>query len=563
MKKLINDVPAVVPEALKGLVRSSVGLRLIEGTTTVVRADLETVLAAGKVALISGGGSGHEPAHAGYVGPGLLSAAVAGDVFASPSTDAVLTAIRAVAGSGGVLLIVKNYTGDRLNFGLAAEIARSEGVEVDLVIVDDDSALGTAEETAGRRGIAGTVFVHKIAGAAAEAGLPLAEVKRRAEAAVAATGSMGVALSPCIVPAAGTPNFELGAGEIEMGLGIHGEAGLERGPLLPARALAHALVDKIVTDRGFAAGERVALLVNNLGATPPMEVSIMAGDALDACAAAGLAVERIWAGTFLTAIDMAGVSLSLMRLDAARLDALDAMAMAPAWALPGHPGEPVTLPVSLPGPQTPVAKISAEQGDLGSVAAIMAACRALIATEPELTRMDQIVGDGDIGRSLAGGAEALIAAESELKPLSGATLWLRVGAIIRASTGGTSGPLYAILATGAGNALNAAGPEPLTQLTDAFAAGVAALRALGGAVPGDRTMVDALAPAVKAMRQAQDIKSALRLASEAAELGAAATAEMAPRLGRSSYVGARVLGHRDPGAQAVAIWLAAAAEAMA
>ena len=268
MKKLINEVASVVPDALSGYVRSQPGLRLIEGRTIVLRADLEAVTGAGKVALLSGGGSGHEPAHAGFVGKGMLTAAVAGDVFASPSTDEVLDGIRAVAGPGGVLLIVKNYTGDRLNFGLAAQIARGEGIETELVVVDDDCALGSAEETAGRRGIAGTVLVHKIAGAAAEAGLPLAEVKARAEAAIAAVGSMGVALSPCTVPAAGRPNFELGPEEIELGLGIHGEAGLDRVALSSSRELTALMVEKIVADRDLAADTPVCLLVNNLGATP-------------------------------------------------------------------------------------------------------------------------------------------------------------------------------------------------------------------------------------------------------------------------------------------------------
>lgn len=565
MKKLINDVSEVVPQALAGLVRTSVGLRLIAGTTTVVRADLDAVISAGKVALISGGGSGHEPAHAGYVGPGMLTAAVAGDIFASPSTDAVLTAIRAVAGPGGVLLIVKNYTGDRLNFGLAAEIARGEGRHVELMIVDDDSALGAAEDTAGRRGIAGTVFIHKIAGAAAEAGLPLAEVKRQAEAAVAATGSMGVALSPCVVPAAGTPNFELGAGEIELGLGIHGEAGLERTGLRPARELADALVGKIVADKGFASGDRVALLINNLGATPPMEVSIMAGDALEACAASGLTVERVWAGTFLTAIDMAGVSISIMAVDDARLAALDATASPPAWILPGRPADPSSVSIAVAGPEARGVVSADAEGEVAVVAVIMAACQAIVAAEPTLTLMDQIVGDGDIGRSLAGGAEALMASRAELETLAGAVLWRRIGAIVRASTGGTSGPLYAILATGAANVLDTAGTDALTQLSMGFAGGVAAIQALGGANPGDRTMVDALVPAVVAMTEMTEgtlPKEALGRAARAAAEGAAATADMLPRRGRSSYVGARVLGHRDPGAEAVAIWLFAAFEAM-
>ncbi|MGI3167021.1 dihydroxyacetone kinase family protein [Pseudooceanicola sp. 200-1SW] len=558
MKKLINEVASVVPDALSGYVRSQPGLRLIEGRTIVLRADLEAVTGAGKVALLSGGGSGHEPAHAGFVGPGMLTAAVAGDVFASPSTDQVLDGIRAVAGPGGVLLIVKNYTGDRLNFGLAAEIARGEGIETELVVVDDDCALGSAEETAGRRGIAGTVLVHKIAGAAAEAGLPLAEVKARAEAAIAAVGSMGVALSPCTVPAAGRPNFELGPEEIELGLGIHGEAGLDRVALSSSRELTALMIDKIVADRALAADTPVCLLVNNLGATPPMELAIVTGDALTACARQGLRVERVIAGTLLTAIDMAGVSLSLMRLDEGSRTGLDAPAAAPAWV-------PATCPAAtpvVPAPAEPPAEAGTGQGNPALLRVTLACCEAIIAAEPELTRMDQIVGDGDIGRSLASGAEALLAAETQLATLSGAAFWRAVGAIVRRATGGTSGPLYAILATAAGNALDEGEGTPGAQLARAFAAGVEALQALGGAEPGDRTMVDALRPAAQAMAAAEDPAEALRRAAQAARDGAEATKQMRPRRGRSSYVGDRVLGHVDPGAHAVALWLDAAARAL-
>lgn len=554
MKKLINAVKDVVPQALAGLVATTNGLRLIDGTTIVVRADAAELAASGKVALISGGGSGHEPAHAGYVGKGMLTAAVAGDVFASPSTDAVLTAIRAVSGAGGVLLIVKNYTGDRLNFGLAAQIARGEGIRTDIVIVDDDSALGSAEKTAGRRGIAGTVLIHKIAGAAAEAGLSLDEVKARAQAAAAATGSMGVALTPCIVPAAGTPNFELGETEIELGLGIHGEAGLERIQISPSADLARRLIQTIAADRELKSGDRVALLVNNLGSTPPMEVSIVAGDALAACAGLGLSVERVWAGTYLTAIDMAGVSLSLMKIDDERLAALDDETNAPAWTRPGlMEGE------TLPAPQLPAVPEANGAANPALLAALLAGCKALIDAEPELTRMDQIVGDGDIGRSLAGGAEALIAERDVLSRLEGAAFWRHVGAVVRRSTGGTSGPLYAILAIGAANALETADADAGKALSTAFAGGVQALQELGGAMPGDRTMVDALVPAMKAFEAAATPAERLAAAAVAAREGAEATRNLSARRGRSSYVGDRVIGHPDPGAVAVAIWLEAAA----
>ena len=234
MKKLVNEVGDIVPEMLEGLVAFDPALNRLPGWNVVVRADARQVADVGGVALVSGGGAGHEPAHAGYVGPGMLSAAVVGEVFTSPSVDAVLAAIRAVAGPGGVLLIVKNYTGDRLNFGLAAELARADGTAVEMVVVADDVALAAGGAHAGRRGIAGTVLVHKIAGAAAAAGLDLVAVRDAAQAAAAALGTMGVAFGACTVPAVGVPGFELGEDEIEWGLGIHGESGVEKTAIEPA-----------------------------------------------------------------------------------------------------------------------------------------------------------------------------------------------------------------------------------------------------------------------------------------------------------------------------------------
>ena len=281
--------------------------------------------------MISGGGSGHEPAHAGYVGRGMLSAAVAGDVFTSPSPDAVLAAIRATAGPAGALLIIKNYTGDRLNFGLAAELARAEGIPVETVLVADDVALAASPGHAGRRGLAGTVLVHKIAGAVAESGATLAAVAAAARAAAGAVRTMGLALSSCTVPAAGRPGFTLGETEIELGLGIHGEPGVRRGPLEPADVLVDRLLDAILADLALAPGARVVLLINNLGATPTMELAVVARRAVAVLEGRGVAVERAYFGTFLSALDMAGVSLSVLPVDDERLAHLDAPTDAPAW----------------------------------------------------------------------------------------------------------------------------------------------------------------------------------------------------------------------------------------
>ena len=329
MKKLINQVGDLVPEMLQGLVAADPGLVLLAGQTVVLRRDHAEF--GGRVALVSGGGAGHEPAHGGYVGEGMLTGAVVGDVFTSPSTDAVLAAVRAVGQDAGVLLIVKNYTGDRLNFGLAAEIARTEGIDVEMVVVGDDVALAAEGEHAGRRGIAGTVLVHKVAGAAAARGDDLAGVRALAQRAADGVRSMGVSLGACTVPAVGRPGFELGEDEVEWGLGIHGEAGVERGALVPADEVADRLVGAVADDAGLEDGARVVLLVNDLGTTPPSELDVVARGALRALRGRGAVVERAWVGRFLTALDMPGCSVSVLPVDDELLALLDAPTRTSAW----------------------------------------------------------------------------------------------------------------------------------------------------------------------------------------------------------------------------------------
>jgi len=566
MKKLINEVSAIVPDMLDGLAALNPNLSLLQGGTIVVRADAEAAAARGEVALISGGGSGHEPAHGGYVGSGMLCAAVAGEVFTSPSTDAVLDAIRAVAGAAGALLIVKNYTGDRFNFGLAAEIARAEGIPTEMVIVADDVALTASGDHAGRRGLAGTVLIHKIAGAAAAAGRPLGEVAQIARDVAASLGTMGVALTACTVPAAGKPGFELADGEIEWGLGIHGEPGVERGALEPADAIVEKLLAKIVGDLSLQTGERVALLVNNLGGTPSSELSIVAGSALRYLAERGIEVERAWAGTFLSALEMAGVSLTLLRVDDERLAWLDAATHTSAWpALSGRVARVSVRPAPAEPERASGATLSRE-ATLRRV--IEAVCACLLKAEPTLTDMDQRVGDGDLGISLSRGARAILheidGYPAETTP--GAVL-RSMSATLRRVVGGTSGPLYAVMLVRAALALEQSGGSTPKEWAVAFSAGVDGLMELGGARPGDRTMVDALKPAADALQSAlsrQDaLDAALQAAVDAASAGASQTASMHPRRGRSSYVGDRALGHVDPGAHAVALWLVAIREALA
>ncbi|MEX3900669.1 dihydroxyacetone kinase subunit DhaL [Paraburkholderia sp. BR10954] len=566
MKKLINDVSTVVPDMLDGLIALNPQLSLLQGGTIVLRADAEAVAARGEVALISGGGSGHEPAHGGYVGHGMLSAAVAGEIFTSPSTDAVLDAIRAVAGPAGALLIVKNYTGDRFNFGLAAEIARAEGIPVEMMIVADDVALSASGDHAGRRGLAGTVLVHKIAGAAAARGLPLPEVARIAKEAAASLGTMGVALTPCTVPAAGKPGFELGDREIEWGLGIHGEPGVARGALEPADAMVGKLLAKIIDDLALQAGERVALLVNNLGGTPSSELHVVAGAALRELAGRGIEVARAWAGTFLSALEMAGVSLTLLRVDDERLSLLDAASHTSAW--PALSGRVAQVAVRAAPPAPPGASGATLARDATLRRAIEAVCECLLAAEPILTELDQRVGDGDLGISLARGARAV---QLELDSYASATtpsaVLRGVSATLRRVVGGTSGPLYAVMLLRAAAALEpSGGGATARQWATAFSAGVDGLMELGGATPGDRTMVDALKPAAgalyDALAQGASTDAALQAAVCAAIDGTSRTASMHPRRGRSSYVGERAIGHVDPGAHAVVLWLAAIGEAL-
>jgi triose/dihydroxyacetone kinase / FAD-AMP lyase (cyclizing) len=563
MKKLINRPEDVVEEMVEGLALAFPGLRRLPGQTVLVRSDLAQQ-ADRPVALISGGGSGHEPAHAGYVGRGMLAAAVAGDVFTSPSPDAVLAAIRAVAGPRGALLVVKNYTGDRLNFGLAAEVARVEGIPVEIVVVADDVALADSTSNAGRRGLAGTVLVHKVAGAAAEAGATLAEVAAEARAAAGAVRTMGVALSACTVPALGRPGFELGESEIELGLGIHGEPGVRREPIGTADTLVERLLDAILAEPESLAKGRAALLVNNLGGSTLMELAIVARRAIALLEDRGVVVERTYVGSFLTALEMAGVSLSVIALDDARLARLDASTDAPAWPNAAarartRPNAPERVPEA-PALPAPVARPSTPLGK-SLEAAIWAAAQALIEAEPRLTELDRAVGDGDLGISLARGSRAALDALPSCPLDDPASTLQTLGLTLQRAMGGTSGPLYAVFMLRAAARLKSGpGNDPKTW-AEAFQAGCRGIAELGGASEGDRTMLDALIPAARALEAGlaagESVPAALASVALAAEEGARATAGMSPRRGRSSYLGERTLGHSDPGAEAVAVWLRA------
>lgn len=560
MKKLVNDPRRVVREMLEGLADITPGIALLDAADVVVRAAIAEP-ARRQVAVISGGGAGHEPAHAGYVGAGMLHAAVVGDVFTSPSVDAVLAAIQAVAGPAGVVLVVKNYTGDRLNFGLAAELARAAGIPAEIVVVADDVALRETVVPSRRRGIAGTVLVHKVAGALAEAGATLQAVADGARQAAATVGTMGIALGACTVPAAGVAGFTLGADEIELGLGIHGEQGIRRSRLLPADALVDIILETIVADRGVGAGDRVALLVNGLGGTPPMELAVVARRAVAFLRERRIVVERVWSGTFLSALEMPGCSLSLLPVDDARLSQLDAPTSAPAW--PGSGIVPLVRSTRPADPQTLVrAEIhrSPDAAGLAVLAGALACAAALQQQEQQLTALDSAAGDGDLGISMARGAAAIRQLPADRATDAASTLAHIAGAL-RQAIAGSSGPFYAVGLLRAAQHLAGGTTVDAAAWAAAFEHAVDAISELGGAKAGDCTMLDALYPAVAAFRdgvaRGASVGDAWIACVAAAEAGATATAQMRPRMGRASYLGDRALGIRDGGAVAVTIWLRA------
>ncbi|KAL9170050.1 hypothetical protein ABFS82_04G118600 [Erythranthe guttata] len=582
-KKLINDPNDVVTEFIEGLVETYPGLQYLDGfpeVKVVLRADVSG-LTYDKVSVISGGGSGHEPAHAGFVGEGMLTAAICGDVFASPPVDSILAGIRAVTGPSGCLLIVKNYTGDRLNFGLAAEQAKSEGYQVEMVIVGDDCALPPPRGIAGRRGLAGTILVHKVAGAAAASGLSLAEVAAEAKRASEMVGTMGVALSVCTLPGQVTPD-RLGPGKMELGLGIHGEPGAAVADLQPVDiVVSHVLNQILSTETNYVPitrGSRVVLMINGLGATPLMELMIAAGKAVPRLQLEhGLAVERVYTGSFMTSLDMAGFSITVMKADQTILSRLDAPTKAPNWPVAAdgnHP--PAKIPVPIPPSRSKKNKETLSrpeqlscQGHILEVA-IEAAATAVIDLKDSLNEWDSKVGDGDCGSTMFRGASAILEDMKKCYPLNDpAETVSEIGSSISKVMGGTSGIIYDIFFKAAYTQLKTDSPSNITgpQWAAAFEAAIAAVSKYGGAKAGYRTLLDALIPAFSVLKEklvaGEDSVEAFVLSAEAAVVGAESTKNMRAQAGRSSYVSAEILASvPDPGAMAAASWYRAAALAV-
>nr|CAB3493454.1 unnamed protein product [Digitaria exilis] len=571
----------VVTEFIEGLVETYPGLQYLDGfpqMKVVLRADVERGTY-DKVAVISGGGSGHEPAHAGFVGPGMLTAAVSGDVFASPPVDSILAAIRAVTGPKGCLLIVKNYTGDRLNFGLAAEQAKSEGYKMEMVIVGDDCALPPPRGIAGRRGLAGTILVHKVAGAAADAGLSLADVAAEAKHASEVVGTMGVALSVCTLPGQVTSD-RLGPKQMELGLGIHGEPGVAVVELQPIDVVVEHVLKQILSQETqylpITRGSNAVLLINGLGATPIMELMIAARKAVPELQLAyGIAVDRVYTGTLMTSLDMAGLSITIMKSDENILKRLDAPTKAPAWPV-GSEGNRPPAKFPVPAPPSPSMKddeILAQPQELSKEgcileAAIEASATEIINMKDSLNEWDSKVGDGDCGTTMYRGATAILEDMNKRYPMNDAAGTINeIGATVRRVMGGTSGILYDILFKAAYASLKQSTTVTANEWADALEASVGAVSKYGGASVGYRTMLDALIPASTVLKQrlkaGDDPVTAFIASAEAASDGAESTKQMQAKAGRSSYIAPDLLASiPDPGAMAAAAWYRAAALAV-
>ena len=539
-----NDRKKLVNDAIEGMVISAphgnlVRLDIDPAIRIVARADWDK----SRVAVISGGGSGHEPAHAGFVGKGMLTAAVCGDVFASPSVDAVLNAIVAVTGDRGCLLIVKNYTGDRLNFGLAAEKAKRYGLKVEMVIVADDIALPDNKQP---RGIAGTALVHKIAGYAAEQGKSLSEVRDIARQASESVWSLGLAMETCNLPGSSDEDDRIQRGQVELGLGIHGEPGASTVDSHNSQKLIETLVAPLKAQAGK---DRVAVLINNLGGVSALEMALLTKELAHSALKDQIAY-LIGPAPLVSSLDMKGFSLSLLRLNETFEKAINADVQTVGWQ------KPVPFAPMKTQRHSPVYnQLEIEPSENPQVKTLVStAVRTLVDLENRLNVLDAKVGDGDTGSTFAEGAREIIhlLEQGELPLNNTAQLLQLIGERLATVMGGSSGVLMSIFFTAAGQAVHDGKPLP-----EALLRGLHQMKHYGGAELGDRTLIDALQPALEALRD-----SGLDAAASAAKAGAARTATMQTAgAGRSSYVNSENLeGITDPGAVAIADVFAAIAK---
>jgi len=576
MKKIINKPETVVMEMCNGIAIAHPELEFIRKYKIMKKKNINQE----KVSLISGGGSGHEPAHAGFIGRGMLDAAVCGDVFASPSQIQVYQAIRATASKKGTLLIIKNYSGDMMNFKNAAYLASEDGIKVDYVKVDDDIAVKDSLYTVGRRGVAGTVLVHKIAGAAAESGLSLEEVKKVAEKAVSNVRSLGFAFSSCTVPAKGTPTFEIAEDEMEFGVGIHGEPGIKREKIATADELSERIVDSILEDIKIddKNTEEVAVLINGFGGTPLQELYLFNNSVTAELVKKNIKISRIFVGNYMTSIDMQGASVSIMKLDEELKTLLSKESDTPAFKVsgPAGVGEYVSLEenkdiekeVSFEiETDEKFSSINNEKINLNNIIYIVdKMSEVIIKNEIPFCELDSHAGDGDFGMSVAKGFKQL---KREWKQIL-LEQYKNIGAFLNACSlvimehcGGASGPIWGSAFRAAGRQVGAKTELTISEFAEMMQAAVKGVQATGersfgrGAVVGDKTLVDALVPCADAWTDCAklnaDFKEAFKLSAEAAVEGAKNTEKIVARMGRAGTVGDRSIGYPDAGAYGLGV----------
>ncbi|WP_002150162.1 dihydroxyacetone kinase subunit DhaK [Bacillus cereus] len=573
MKKIINKPETLVMEMCNGMVMAHPELELLKKYKVIKKKEMNE----NKVTLISGGGSGHEPAHAGLVGKGMLDAAVCGDVFASPSQIQVYQAIKETASKKGSLLIIKNYSGDIMNFKNGAHLATEDGIEVDYVKVDDDIAVEDSLYTVGRRGVAGVIFVHKIAGAAAEAGMDLEAVKAVAEKAAANVRTIGLALTSCTVPASGSPTFTLAEDEMEYGVGIHGEPGIKREKTMSADELANRMTNDLMKDLGVKDGEEIALLVNGFGGTPLQELYLFNNAVTRELAARNIKINRVFVGNYMTSIDMAGMSLTVMKLDDELKTLLSKECNTPAFKVDG-PVESVEYVNVLEDVEEKEVSFEIETAEEHAVIKdnvitlnnmiylVDKMSDVIIKNEVPFCELDTHAGDGDFGMSVAKGFKQLKREWHSIVEQENVTIGSFLDGcsmIIMEHCGGASGPIW-------GGAFRAASKEAgekreltVKEFAEMLQAALQGIQSIGersfgrGAVVGDKTLVDALAPCVDSWlgsaSNGVDVKTAFEKGAEAAVKGAEYTKEIVARMGRAGTVGERSLGYPDAGAHALGV----------
>ncbi|PFY90705.1 dihydroxyacetone kinase subunit DhaK [Bacillus pseudomycoides] len=573
MKKIINQPETLVMEMCNGMVMAHPELELLKKYKVIKKKEMNE----NKVTLISGGGSGHEPAHAGLVGKGMLDAAVCGDVFASPSQIQVYQAIKATASKKGTLLIIKNYSGDIMNFKNGAHLATEDGIEVEYVRVDDDIAVEDSLYTVGRRGVAGVVLVHKIAGAAAEEGMDLMQVKAVAEKAAANVRTIGLALTSCTVPASGSPTFKLGEDEMEYGVGIHGEPGRKREKIATADELALRMTNDLVKDLGLDEDAEIAVLVNGFGGTPLQELYLFNNAVTRELSKRNIRINRTFVGNYMTSIDMAGISLTVMKLDDELKTLLSKECNTPAFKVDGPIESVEYVDIAEHEEEKPVffetetaeehAIIKNEVITLNNMIYLIdKMSEVIIKNEVPFCELDTHAGDGDFGMSVAKGFKQLKREWSSIldqEHLNIGTFLDACSMVIMEHCGGASGPIWGGAFRATGKAMEGKMELTVGEFAEMLQAALHGIQSIGersfgrGAEVGDKTLVDALVPCANAWSESAaagtDFKTAFEKGAAAAVKGAEYTKEIVARMGRAGTVGERSLGYPDAGAYALGV----------